>query len=175
MLPELTFGDKVIIPSFYGKRCTTGLGLRNSLFFKYEQPELITKDEQFVPGLGSCKVQWSFIGNKITSEFIFTVKSQVTLDKLRYMLAIGSPHSRYRIGTTLTLGADSLRAEVIKDDFQATWAPIETVSNNPNYRTYWGGLNYIQLLHRDHPFVMRPGQQYRLTIQFQPHIVMADE
>ena len=175
MMPELTFGDKVIIPAFYGKRCTTGLGLRNSLFFKYEQPELITKDEQFVPGLGSCKVQWSFSGNKVTSEFIFTVRNQVQLDKLRYMLAIGSPHSHYRIGTTLTLGAESLRCEVIKDDFQATWAPIETVTGNPNYRTYWGGLNYIQLLHRDHPLVMRPGQQYRLTIQFQPHIVMADE
>jgi hypothetical protein len=175
MLPELTFGDKVIIPAFYGKRCTTGLGLRNAFFFRYEQPELITKDEQFANGLGSCKVQWTFSGNKITSEFTFTVRNQISLDKLRYVLAISAPHSHHRIGTTLTLGADSLRCEVIKDDFQATWAPVETVSQNPNYRTYWGGLNYIQLLHRDHPLVMRPNQQYRLTLQFQPHIVLADE
>ena len=42
MMPELTFGDKVTIPAFYGKNCVTGLGLRNSFYFRYEQPELIT-------------------------------------------------------------------------------------------------------------------------------------
>ncbi len=175
MLPELTFGDKVIIPSFYGKRCTTGLGMRNSFFFRYEQPELVTKDEQFVNGLGSCKVQWTFSGNKITSEFTFMVKNQVQMDKMRYMLAISAPHSHYRIGTTLTLGPDSLRCEVLKDDFSAVWAPTETVAGNPNFRTCWGALHFTQLLHRDHPLVMRPGQQYKLTVQFQPNIVMADE
>jgi hypothetical protein len=175
MLPELTFGDKVIIPAYYGKRCTTGLGLRNTFFFRYEQPELVTKDEVFAPGLGSCKVQWNFLGNKITSEFIFTVRNQIQLDKLRYMMAISAPHPTHRIGTTLTLGAEGLRCEVLKDDFQAVWAPTEMVAQNPEYRTLWGSLHYVQMLHREHPFVMRPGQQYRLTVQYQPHIVMADE
>ncbi|MGC4074187.1 MAG: hypothetical protein QM760_17085 [Nibricoccus sp.] len=39
MLPELTFGDHVTLPAFYGKNCVTGLGLRNSFYFRYEQPE----------------------------------------------------------------------------------------------------------------------------------------
>jgi hypothetical protein len=41
MIPELTFGEHVTIPAFYGKNCVTGLGLRNSFYFRYEQPELI--------------------------------------------------------------------------------------------------------------------------------------
>ncbi len=175
LLPELTFGDKVIIPAYYGKRCVSGLGLRNSFYFRYEQPELITKDEQMVNGLGSCKVQWTFSGNKITAEFLFMVKQQVQLDKVRYVMALGAPHSQYRIGTTLTLGQDSLRASVVKDDFQCVWAETEVVSNDPKYRTYWGNLHYLQTLVRDHPLVMRPGQQYRLTVTFEPDIVFADE
>jgi len=175
LLPELTFGDKVIIPSFYGKNCATGLGLRNSFFFRYEQPDLITKDEQFAHGLGSAKVQWNFQGNKITADFIFTVRNQVSLDKFRYVLALGSPHSRYRIGTTLALGAESLRCSVLKDDFQAKWAEPQAVSQDPQYRTYWSSLHHLQVFQRDHPLVMRPGQPYRLTVQFQPHIVLADE
>ena len=31
MLPELTFGDNVIIPSYYGKNCVTGIGLKKLL------------------------------------------------------------------------------------------------------------------------------------------------
>ncbi|MFT5837489.1 MAG: hypothetical protein ACI9ZV_000994, partial [Candidatus Azotimanducaceae bacterium] len=77
MQPELTFGDKVIVPSFYGKNCTTSMGLRNALNFKYDQPELITKDEELVNGLGSCKVTWTFLKGKISCEFCFSVKQQV--------------------------------------------------------------------------------------------------
>ena len=94
MMPELTFGDKVIVPSFYGKNCTTSIGLRNALVFKYDQPELITKDEKIAPGIGSCKVSWSFKGAVINCEFCFTVKQQVQLDRIRYVLAIAAPHSR---------------------------------------------------------------------------------
>ena len=92
------------------------------------------------------------------------------------MLAISAPHSKHRIGTTLTLGPESLRCDVIKDDFQAAWAERRwKPSQTRNYRTYWGGLHYIQMLHRDHPLVMRPGQQYRLTVTLQPDIKLADE
>ena len=175
LLPELTFGDKVVLPSFYGKKCATGLGLRNAFFFRYEQPELITKDEQIASGIGSCKVQWTFSGSKITSDFIFTVKNQIQMDKMRYMFAISSPHSKHRIGTTLTVGPESLRCSVVKDDFQAVWAETQVVTGNPQYRTYWGGLHYVQMLHRDHPLIMRPGQQYRLTVTLQPDIKLADE
>lgn len=174
MLPELTFGEHVIIPSFYGKHCTTGLGLRNSYFFRYEQPELITKDEEIINGLGSCKVSWTFSGDKITSEFSFTVKKQIQLDAMRYVLALGVPHSSYRIGTTFILGGESLRASVVKDDFNANWADTEIVAEDPSFCTYYGKLHYLQVLQRNHPLVMRAGQQYRFVVEFEPDITMAD-
>lgn len=175
LLPELTFGEHVCIPSYYGKRCTTVLGPRNSFIFSYEQPELITKDGVIVPGLGSSKVIWTFEGNKITSEFVFMVKNQVSMDSMRYILALGAPHSQYRIGTTFCLGAESLRAAVLHDDFHANWAATETVSEDPALRTYYGNLHYLQTLTRDHSLVMRPGQQYRLRVSFDPDIALADE
>ena len=175
MQPELTFGDKVIVPSFYGKNCTTSMGLRNALTFKYEQPELITKDEEIVNGLGNCKVTWSFLKRKITCEFCFTVKQQITLDKMRYILAIAAPHSRYRVGTAFTLGEDGHGTEVIKDDFQAEWKELEVVTDDPKMRTYYGNLHYLQILQRDRPLVMRPGTQYRLALAFEPDITFADE
>ncbi|MGC6423364.1 MAG: hypothetical protein ACON4O_00080 [Lentimonas sp.] len=175
MMPELTFGDKVVVPSFYGKNCTTSMGLRNALNFKYDQPELITKDEQIVPGLGSCKVTWSFKGKQIGCEFCFTVKQQVQLDKMRYVLAIAAPHSQYRVATAFTLGEGGHGTEVVKDDFQAEWKELEVVSEDPNYRTYYGNLHYLQILERDHPLNMRPGMQYRLALSFQPDIAFADE
>ncbi len=175
MMPELTFGEHVIVPSFYGKNCTTSMGLRNSLNFKYDQPELITKDEQIIPGLGSCKVTWSFKGGQIGCEFCFSVKQQVQLDKMRYVLAIAAPHSRYRVATAFTLGEGGHRTEVVKDDFHAEWKELEVVSENPEYRTYYGNLHYLQILERDHPLIMRPGIQYRLSLTFEPDIAFADE
>lgn len=174
MLPELTFGEHVIIPSYYGKHCTTGLGFRNAYFFRYEQPELITKDEQIINGIGSCKVSWTFTGDKITSEFIFTVKKPIQLDSMRYVLALGAPHSRYRVGTNFMLGSESLRASVVKDDFHANWADTEIVAEDPNYCTYYGKLHYLQILQRNHPLLMRVGQQYRFVVEFEPDITMVD-
>lgn len=174
MLPELTFGDQTIIPSFYGKRCTTGLGLKNAFFFRYEQPELINKEQKLVSGLGSCRVNWTFSGDKITSEFLFTVKNQVQLDSMRYVVALGTPHSQYRMMNTFTLGPESVRAFVEKDDFQAVWTDTKTVVEDPDYRTSHGNINYLQVLHRNHPLIMRPSQQYRLIISFEPDIQLAD-
>ena len=175
MQPELTFGDKVIVPSFYGKNCTTSIGLRNALVFKYDQPELITKDETLVNGLGSSKVSWSFQGSKITCEFAFSVKQQVQLDKMRYILAIAAPHSSYRVGTAFRLGDEGHRTQVVKDDFQAEWKELETVTDDPDFRTYYGKMHYLQILERDHPLIMRPGMQYRLALSFEPDIAFADE
>lgn len=175
LLPELTFGDKVVIPAYYGKRCVAGIGLRRTFYFRYEQPEFITKDEEFLNGMGSVKVAWSFVGRKITADFTFTVKSQVTLDKMRYVLAIGAPHSEKLVPTTYTLGANGLGCTVDKDDFQAAWQDTEIVTNEPEYKTYWGNLHYIQTLVRDYPLVMRPNQPYRLVISFEPDIIFAAE
>jgi len=175
MQPELTFGDKVIVPSFYGKNCTTKIGLRNALVFSYDQPELITKDERFVNGLGSCKVSWTFQGGKINCEFCFSVKQQVRLDRMRYVLAIAAPHSNYRVGTAFRLGDEGHRANVEKDDFQAEWKELDTVTDDPAFRTYYGNVHYLQTLERDRPLVMRPGMQYRLALSFEPDIAFADE
>ena len=174
LLPELTFGENKAIPAFYGKNCVTGLGLRNSFFFRYEQPNLITLDKKSL-NFGSCKVSWIFDGNKITSEFLFTVKKQVSMDKMRYVVPIGEPHSRYRLPRTLKLGPERQRPIVLKDDFFATWTEPEEVMNDPQYRTCYGNIHYLQVLQRDHPLVMRPNQQYRLTVSFEPQIIYAED
>lgn len=174
LVPELKFGKHRIVPCFYGKRCSTGLGLRNSFYFRYEQPELINTNEEFVNGLGSAKVSWTFQGGKITSEFVFQVKSQMQMESMRYIIALGAPHSHYRSALTYSLGEESLRPVVVKDDFQATWRDIEVVTEDPEYRSFWGNIHYLQVLERDHPLHMRPGQQYRLTIEFEPDIALGE-
>lgn len=174
MMPELKFGDKFVIPAYYGKRCITGMGMRNSFYFRYEQPEFITHDEEILSGIGSVKVAWTFSGNKITSEYVFTVKKQIQCDQMRYVLAIGAPHSEKHAPMTFTIGAEGLGCTVDKDDFHAEWQETEVVTNEPNYRTYWGNLHYIQTLLRDHPLIMRPGQQYRLTLSFAPDVAMLE-
>ncbi|MGF1530416.1 MAG: hypothetical protein ACFCU4_03545 [Puniceicoccaceae bacterium] len=175
MVPELKIGDKSIVPCFYGKGCTTGLGPRKSLFFRYEQPELITADEEILKGLGSCKVNWTFLGSKITSEFTFMVKAPLTIDSMRYVLAISLPHSSYRLGTSFTLGPEGLRASVLKDDFLAEWQENEIVNTDSRYRTYYGSLYYLQTLARNHPLVLRPGMRYTLHLAFEPDIALVDE
>tara|TARA_Y100000588_G_scaffold44621_1_gene42285 strand:+ start:3873 stop:5633 length:1761 start_codon:yes stop_codon:yes gene_type:complete len=175
MLPELTFGDRVVVPSFYGKNCVTGLGLRKAFYFRYEQPDLVDLDGNFVHGLGSCKVNWTFSQDQVTSEFVFQVKTQVQMDYMRYVLALGGPHTKLRLGTTLTQGKDGLRTNVERDDFQATWAPLQNVEEDPDMRSSYGKIRYLQVLQRDYPLIMRPGQQYALHVTFRPDIAFADE
>ena len=174
MQPELTFGEHVTLPSFYGKNCVTGLGLRNSFYFRYEQPELINTKEEMIKGLGSVKVQWNFAGPKISCEFAYTVKQPVTLDKFRYLLVIAAPHSKYHVGGTLARGPQGLRCTVSKDDFQAVWQETEVVTADPTYRTNYGKIHYLQHLVRDHPLIMRPGNVYRLVVNFEPDVVQVD-
>ncbi len=116
-------------------------------------------------------MSWTFAGNKISCEFTYTVKTQVTLDRFRYVLAIGSPHSCYRVESSPMLGAEGLRCSIQKDDFQGTWKDTEVVTNNRTYRTNYGNLHYLQILERDHPLIMRPGQTYRFAATFDPDIV----
>jgi hypothetical protein len=172
-VPELTFGEHVVVPCFYGMNCTTRLGLRNAFIFSYDQPELITKDEAIVPGLGSCKVNWSFQGGKFSGEFAFMVKSVVELTSLRYAIPLSAPHSVYGGAVQVFLGEESLRANVEQDDFQSTWEDLHVVSEDPAYRTYNGKIHYLQILSRQHPLVMRPGQVYKLKMSFEPHLLKA--
>jgi len=174
MLPELTFGENVTIPAFYGKNCVTGLGAKNSFYFKYDQPDLINTREEIVKGLGSVKVQWNFSGSQISCTFIYMVKQQVQLDRFRYVLAIAAPHSRYRVGGALALGPQGHRCTVQKDDFQGVWQETEVVSDDPAYRTNYGKIHYLQHLVRDHPLIMRPGQSYHLTVNFDPDVALIE-
>ena len=102
--------------------------------------------EEILSGLGSVKVAWNFAGDKITSEFVFTVKKQVQCDRFRYLLAIGSPHSEKHASMSFALGENGLGCNVEKDDFQAVWQETDVVTNELGYRTYWGNLHYIQSL-----------------------------
>ena len=175
MVPELRFGNDIVVPCFYGKHCITGMGLHKSIYFRYEQPELITIDQRILPNLGSCRVTWTFQGRKTQSEFVFTVKTRTQLDSMRYVLPIAAPHTRYRLGTTFATGPEGHRCEVVKDDFQAAWKNPEVVVDEPLYKTYFGKIHYLQVLERGHPLVMRPGQQYRLVMSYEPDIVFAGE
>ncbi len=178
MLPELTFNvggvEQVTIPAFYGKNCVTGLGLKNSFYFKYDQPDLINTKEEMLKSLGSVKVQWNFSGSKINCTFVYTVKQQVELTKFRYVLAIAAPHSKYHVNGALALGPQGHRCTVQKDDFQGVWQETEVVSADPVYRTNYGKIHYLQHLVRDHPLIMRPGQSYHLAVNFEPDVAHID-
>lgn len=173
-IPELTFGDQTVIPCFYGKRCTTGMGLHDSFFFRYEQPELITMDEKITSGLGSIKVCWSFSKGVVKSEFIFSVKNLTQMDRMRYLLVFAVPHSTYRLGSTYAKGPKQLDFEIIRNDFLATLKPLESVKEDLAWRTYYGNILHVQWLTREHPLIMKPGLQYGLTLSFRPDIVLAD-
>ena len=116
----------------------------------------------------------AFTGAKVSCEFAYAVKQQVTLDQFRYVLCIGAPHSRYRLGNSPVLGAQGHRCTVHKNDFQATWQETEVVSSDPTYRTNYGRIHYLQFLRRDHPLVMRPGNVYRLAVEFDPDITLVE-
>jgi len=175
MLPELTFGQDVIIPAYYGKNCVTGIGLKKSLYLRFDQPELIRTNGTMTSGLGTCQVQWTFGDGKIRSEFTFQVKNPSSLDKMRLALVIGSPHSAHRLGTTLRQGQNGLRANVEVDDFHASWSSFETVTDLPDFCGYSGNVHYIQFLARDHALIMRPGQKYKLVLTYEPDVAFADE
>ena len=94
---------------------------------------------------------------------------------MRLALVIGAPHETFRLGTSLRQGKEGLRANVEVDDFQANWSSFETVTDNPDYKSYTGNIHYVQFLIREHPLIMRPGQQYKLVLTYQPDVAFADE
>ncbi|MGX8717380.1 MAG: hypothetical protein ACSW8C_05345, partial [bacterium] len=168
--PELTFNGVKTIPSFYGKRCTAGLGLKNTYTFSYEQPELISSDEKIVSGIGSCKVTWKFSGSTVTADFAYKFKQPMTLDGFRYVIPLSAPHSTHHLEHSFTLGENSLQASVLKDDFGAIWAEVQDVYQNPDYKTYYGKICYIQILERRTAMNVRPGKEYHLQIELKPDV-----
>ena len=74
----------------------------------------------------------------------------------------------------MTLGPKGHGCSVARDDFQANWQDTEVVSADPALKTNYGKIHYLQYLIRDHPLIMRPGQAYRLCVNFDPDITRAD-
>lgn len=171
LLPELTFEEGEITPSYYGKGATAGLSPSGGFFFKYNQPEAITANGELVNGLGSWQVQWNFNKGKISADFIFTPKKALELKRFRFMIALGSPHSSASMPGALCLGEEGQRCEVLKDDFQAAWRDVEEVTADVNYRGVWGNIHYLQTLERSHAMNLQAGQSYRFSVSFEPQVV----
>jgi len=175
-LPEFTIAGKVFTPSFYGKNAQVAMGAKAGTYhFRYEQPDLIDRDEKLSSNVASLKVDWEFSGGRIVGRFMLTPKSAVTLEEFRLVLPIAATHSRMTLGNALVLGPESHRCEVLKDDFHAAWAETKVVSDNSRHRTCWGKVHFYQTLQRDKPMPLRAGTSYGFEIAFQPHIVRASE
>ena len=171
LVPELTFDDgSITVPCFYGKRCTTTLGMRNTYNFSYEQPDLITTGEVIKPNIGSCNVAWSFEKSVITCEFAYKFTQQITLNSLKFVVPLSAPHSTYRLEQSFTVGDDTIQITVLKDDFHAEWSNVVDVTNNSDYKTYYGKICYLQILERSKPLILSPNKQYKLQIKLEPDV-----
>ena len=132
-------------------------------------------DGSFANGIGSCQVQWTFGDGKVSSEFVFQVKNPISLDKMRLALVIGSPHS-----SPIAWAPPSAR---VRKDYGPMWKlmifrPVGLpLKQSLTILTtgYSGNVHYIQYLARDHALIMRPGQQYKLVVSYQPDVAFADE
>lgn len=169
-IPEWTIGGNTFTPSFYGKNIAISLGMRNAFRFTYEQPELITKDEKIVPGVGTCRVEWEFLDGKMTARYTLQAKQPVQLDSMRFVMPIAAAHSRYHLASSFRLGEKSFGCTVPKDDFQGAWLDYENVSEDPSQRTRYGKIYYYQTFVRATPMRLRPGMPYRIEISFEPDI-----
>ena len=175
-IPEFTIGGKVYTPSFYGKNAQVAMGTKAGTYhFRYEQPDLIDRDEKLSANIASLKVDWEFNGGRIVGRFTLTAKSAVMLEEFRLVLPIAATHSRMTPGNALVLGAESHRCEVIKDDFHASWAETKVFSDNPKHRSCWGKVHFYQTLQRDKSMPLRAGMSYAFEIAYQPHVVRAGD
>lgn len=169
-LPEWTIGEDTFTPSFYGKNIAISLGLKNAFRFTYEQPDLITKNEKIVPGIGSCRVEWEFLDGKMTVRYTLQAKQPVQLSSMRFVMPIAAAHSRFHLPSSFRLGENSFGCTVPKDDFQGQWLDYENVSEDPEQRTRYGKVYYYQTFVRSTPMRLRPGTPYRIEISFEPDI-----
>lgn len=151
------------------------MGARPGVYhFRYEQPDLIDRDEKLSLNIASLKVDWEFAGGRIIARYMLSAKSAVVLDEFRLVLPIATTHSRMTLGNALVLGPESHRCEVLKDDFHASWGATRVVSDDPRHRTCWGKVHYYQTLLRDKPMALRAGASYGFEIAFEPHVVRAE-
>lgn len=172
-IPEFHIGDRRITPSHYGRGVQVALGTKGATLFRYEQPELIDTAERLVPGLGSLRVEWEFLGGRMTGRFTLLPRAAFVIDAIRLAVPIASPHSRLSPHGGFSLGGDYHRCEVLRDDFGCAWGEVETVSEAPAHRTCWGKIHYYQALRRENPLALRPGQSLTLEVAYEPEILRA--
>lgn len=170
-IPEFTIGDKVFTPSFYGKNLQVVMGTKSGTYhFRYDQPELIDNNEKMSSGIGSMKVDWELAGARIVGRFTLTPKANVLLNNFRLVLPIAAAHSRMTSGNAMTVGQESFRAEVLRDDFHAEWLETKVVSEDSKHRTIWGKVHFYQILERNKTMNLRAGTGYSFEIAYQPDI-----
>jgi len=170
-LPEFAIGDRRVTPSFHGRNVQVAIGNRGATLFRYEQPELVDVAERLLPGLGSTRVEWEFLGGRMVGRFTLLARAPLALDGVRLVLPIASPHSRLSPHGGFSLGEECHRCEVLRDDFGCAWGELRTVTDDPRHRTCWGKVHYYQVLARDHTLALRAGQSCTLEVALEPHVV----
>lgn len=171
LLPELFIDGQTITPSFYGKNISTGLGIYREFQLRYEQPELINNREEILPGLGSWKVEWSFAKDTISGNFLLSPQKSISIENFRFAIVISAPHSKFVVPGYPTLGENGLQPQILQDDFQGEWLPIQNVVDDPDIRTAIGKVTYLQIYAREIPLQLKANRQYRFHFIIKPQIL----
>lgn len=168
MIPELTIEKNIFIPSFFAQNTKCGKLLDNSFYLEYEQNEFIDYTQKFCQNIGYCKIKWVFSETKITSMYTFFVKKKVHLYRFRYF--IGTSNTNKLFKNVFSIENSKINCTIINNDFNALSSRIMT--NNQDYKTYYGKINLIQKFVRSHPMVMKPNYPYSFAVEIQPSFTM---
>jgi hypothetical protein len=161
LLPILTLEEKSTAPSFGGKFITAGLGPARGFQFRYEQSDLFALDGETLPGLASCKVQWSFCAGAIRAEFSYFPKKVLRLERFHFAVPIPTSNSCLP-PATVRLGEKGWNPQVLRDDFYGEWQPPHPSSGEEAPM-----LCYERLL----PILLQPDRSYRFVISFELDLV----
>jgi hypothetical protein len=161
MLPILTIDGRATAPSCGGKSISTGLGSSREFLFRYEQPDLFSLDGEQVLGVASCKVQWSFRGNRIQAEFSYAPKRALRLERFDFAVPACCAQPCCHPPASVRLGEGGLRPQIILDDFHGDWEPPQSGGQAVTL------LRYRRLL----PMLLQVGHGYRFIFSLDLDIV----
>lgn len=115
-------------------------------------------DGKVLPGLASCKVQWSFRAGAIQAEFSYVPKKVIRLE--RFYFAVPIPSSDPCLPpATVRLGEKGWNPRILQDDFYGEWQPQRP--DDPDDKSHL--LCYERLL----PILLQPGQSYRFVVSYE--------
>ncbi|MDR2029914.1 MAG: hypothetical protein LBP65_00375 [Puniceicoccales bacterium] len=159
-VPSLSWEGVVTTPSFWGKDVASGMGDGREFQFRYEQPELTTPAEEIVPGIASCRVQWTFDDGWIRSEFFYIPRRTVRLDRFSYAIALLED-----VAGGMAADHVELRPELLVNDFYGEWQPPRDVAQDPRMRTADGRqIRCLLCLERLLPIQLQQGRSYCFSI-----------